>query len=178
MANTGFVLQASLYSWFSQASLQSGAEMPSLNEHYLKRDPALLLSIIYYHATLIFLSGIFDYRNYWDNIATPTLPTSEIQEHLSAILTMTELAIKTSNLAGVLLLFPLRVAGARARSSTQKAAILGMLQNISLKNFIVAGAFVVDLTELWQTPGKANLNSPIEDDILLEVGGSVSYQNL
>lgn len=173
MANTGFVVQASLYSWLSQASLQFDAEMSGLNEHHLNRDPAWLLSDIYYHATLIFLSGIFDYRNYWDNMATPTLPTSEIQDHVSAILEMVEVALKTTNLAGLLFLFPLRVAGARARSSTQRAAILRMLQNISSKNFIVAGAFLGDLTELWQTPSEVNLNPSMADDSLFEVGSSV-----
>ena len=113
-------------------------------------DSASLLANIYYHATLIFLSGIFDYRpHHWEEIPTPRLLALEVQNHVTAVIGISEMALKTTRIAGILLFFPLRVAGARVRTMAEQQAILSMLQQIESRNFIVAGAFVEDLKRLW-----------------------------
>jgi hypothetical protein len=59
---------------------------------------------------------------------------------------MTEQALRSTSLAGILFFFPLRVAGARSRSSVvNQARILIMLKEVRKRNFVVADAFVEDL---------------------------------
>jgi len=147
MAEEGFIIQRALLSWFQQAF--SWPDVCPDSRAKGPKDSATALSEIYYHAISIFLSGIFDYRSHWNEMPNPALAMSVIENHVSAILTCTEIALQTTNVAGALFLFPLRVAGARVGSSVQKEAIIMMLRAISTGNFVVAGAFVEDLTQLW-----------------------------
>jgi len=95
------------------------------------------------------LSGHFDYRYQFNLIPSPSLPSNDIQVHVNEILQQTEEALETTRLAGILFLFPLRVAGARTRNEAQRARILGMLDGISKSRFVVAQAFSEDLRGLW-----------------------------
>jgi hypothetical protein len=153
IAADGLLMQSSLFSWSKESAIWSMSE-PYENtdsSHNDVHDSASLLANIYYHGTLIFLSGIFDYRSHhWEGMPTPRLPAVEIQNHVTAILNGSETALKTTNIAGILLFFPLRVAGARARTTAEQQAILSMLYQIEGRNFIVAGAFVEDLKNLWR----------------------------
>jgi hypothetical protein len=108
-----------------------------------------ILSLAYYHASSIFLSGIFDYRPQFMLYQIPSLTEEEIQTHVEGILTNTEIALNKTNLAGILLFFPLRVAGARTKCELQKKDILEMLGEITKRSFVVADAFREDLTGLW-----------------------------
>ncbi|KUJ23649.1 uncharacterized protein LY89DRAFT_189536 [Mollisia scopiformis] len=112
-------------------------------------DPWLFLSSIYYHATSIYLSGIFDYRPQFDLLFPASLPFQIIQSHVTHLLIGIHTALDTTNLAGVLFFFPLRVAGARSWSEDQKLSILHMLKEISRRAYVVADAFVLDLNTLW-----------------------------
>jgi len=118
----------------------------------VSNDDQMLLALIYYHAISIYLSGIFDYFSHWDewSIPTPTIERSEIQENVQHILTMTTIALKQSNLAGILFLFPLRVAGARV-DTTQNSNILWLLGRISQGGFVVANTIAAELGQLWST---------------------------
>ncbi|KAE8448722.1 hypothetical protein EG329_008937 [Mollisiaceae sp. DMI_Dod_QoI] len=115
------------------------------------KDTWSILTKAYYHAISIYLSGIFDYRVQFDHLSTACLPTEVIQAHVSSILVSIEVALKTTNLAGILFFFPLRVAGARAWTSDQKSTIIKTLKEISCRAFVVADAFVLDLSTLWLT---------------------------
>ena len=110
-----------------------------------------MLAVIYYHAISIYLSGTFDYFPYWDenHVQAPTLSSSQIQAHVAVILRMIANELKETNLASILFLFPLRVAGARARSAGQRLEIARMLGEITSRGFVVADAFTIDLEELW-----------------------------
>ncbi|OKO97871.1 hypothetical protein PENSUB_9797 [Penicillium subrubescens] len=59
--------------------------------------------------------------------------------------------------SGLLLIFPLRVAGTRAESRVQKARVLGLLDSIFKRGFLVASRIKVDLHQLWDW--KARLDS-------------------
>jgi len=107
------------------------------------------LSLAYYHASSIFLSGIFDYRPQFLRLQAPSLSEDEVQAHVTGILTNTTLALNKTNLAGILLFFPLRVSGARTKCDVQKRDILEMLGEISARSFVVADAFREDLEGLW-----------------------------
>lgn len=114
-------------------------------------DDRSLLATVYYHAVSIFLSGIFDYRVEFNDVASPELRSEVIQFHLTGILTYTKLALINRRLGGILFFFPLRVAGARAKTVEQKETITLMFNNISERNFVVAGAFTTDLHNLWSS---------------------------
>lgn len=111
----------------------------------------MTLSLIFYNAIIIYLSGLFDYFPYWDerHILSPVILRSEVDERRHMILTGVDRALKHTNLAGVLFMFPLRVAGARAETVEQRSLIEGMLNNISRRGFVVADSFVVDLKDVW-----------------------------
>jgi hypothetical protein len=112
-------------------------------------DSQMVIAMIYYHTTLIFLSGIFDYHEQFDHVTEPKLTKIEVQRNVSDILILSTAALKKTNLAGILFFYPLRVAGARAKTTEQKSSILAMLEDVSLRNFVVADAFLHDLTQLW-----------------------------
>lgn len=146
-ANTGMIIQESLFSWnsdFQTWNIQSPAS---------EFDSRSMLAKVYYHATSIYLSGLFDYRFHYNEIPNPTLTFEAVQSHVNGILSTTLVALRSTNLSGVLFLFPLRVAGARAVSVDHKKLILSMLKEVSGRNFVVANAFVVDLEDLWDING-------------------------
>lgn len=121
----------------------------SRQEDSAERHISSTLALIYYHAISIFLSGLFDYHSEFDEAFAPTLSTDIIQSHVQSILSEASGALYATNLAGVLLFFPLRVAGARSKSMEQQTMILGMLREIQKRSFVVAGAFILDLQNLW-----------------------------
>jgi len=146
LANEGLTIQKSIQHWHSNFLEWSASHSISTG------NAQSTLAIIYYHATSIYLSGIFDYRPHFSYILSPSLPETIIQAHVIAILSTTELALKTTNLGGVLFFYPLRVAGARARCAYQRKGILKMLGEIS-GSFVVANAFTGDLKALWSSNG-------------------------
>jgi hypothetical protein len=150
-AEEGLRLQSALSDWETSALGWSATSKPMTN------DLQMMLATIYHHAISIYLSGTFDYFPFWDesHIPTPTLSSSQIQAHVKAILGMVAIALKETNLAGILFLFPLRVAGARAQSLEHRLEIARMLGDITRRGFVVADAFTVDLTELWERKSAA-----------------------
>jgi hypothetical protein len=112
-------------------------------------DPRSVLAHTYFHALSIYLSGHYDYRYQFNQLLSASLPPEDIQVHVQEILKHTEMAMKTTRLAGILFFFPLRVAGARAKSSAQRSTILAMLKQIQERGFVVANAFSEDLRALW-----------------------------
>lgn len=141
MGLEGLVIQKALYAWHAQTlSLLSATDSNS---------SPLLLSLAYYNALLIFLSGNFDYFPYWAAPNAPILPKHEVTAHVAAILQLTDVALKTSRLAGALMFFPLRVAGSRAGEEAQRSEVLGMISRVEQRGFVVAGRIRDDLQEVW-----------------------------
>jgi hypothetical protein len=143
LASEGIALRTALIQW-----LDSFNDWLSLDSAR-KEDARSTLANIYFHAISIYLSGIFDYRHQFNEFLSAALPLEDIRAHVCGILQSTEVALRTTNLAGILFFFPLRVAGARARCSEQRTAILAMLDRISERSFMVAHAFSDDLRALW-----------------------------
>ncbi|KAK2729524.1 C6 finger domain-containing protein [Colletotrichum kahawae] len=144
LATEGFSLREALDSWKFTAS-------------FLPESPdEMLLSIAYYSATSIYLSGNYDYDlAHWQEIgvAVPILSANRIEEHFNTIVVTVKEALKGSSLSPLLFLFPLRVAGARAKHHQQREAVIDLLQSIR-RSFIVADAMLEELRELWiQTCG-------------------------
>ncbi|KAF4810542.1 hypothetical protein CGCSCA5_v010534 [Colletotrichum siamense] len=139
LATEGFSLREALDSWEFTASF-----LPE------STDERLLLTA-YHSATSIYLSGNYDYDlAHWQDlgVAVPILSASRIEEHFDAIVATVKKALKGSSLSSLLFLFPLRVAGARAKQRQQREAVIKLLQSIR-RNFIVADSMLEELRALW-----------------------------
>jgi hypothetical protein len=145
LAREGFSLRSAFSAWKESAQTWVAGRLQK------SQDEQMTIALSYYHAISIYLSGIFDYHSLWTDrhISTPELSSFEIHAHVSAILKMVGKALKEGTLAAILFFFPLRVAGARARTLEQRHEISVLLHLISGKGFVVADAFVMDLDDLW-----------------------------
>ncbi|OQD69739.1 hypothetical protein PENPOL_c002G04523 [Penicillium polonicum] len=140
IAAAGLDVQETIYNWHTKALLQLVQDGP---------NPYSNLALLYYHALLIFLSGNYDYFPYWDNIAAPVLSHAEISEHLTTMVYLSSEVLWHSKIPGVMLLFPLSVAGARARNVDQRSEILNLLNQIFCKGFVVANRIRDNLLKRW-----------------------------
>ncbi|KAH7380649.1 fungal-specific transcription factor domain-containing protein [Pyrenochaeta sp. MPI-SDFR-AT-0127] len=150
LADEGLGLQSALQQWCADATTweinaQSWAA-PSAVQN--KVDVESLIGYIYYHATNIYLSGTYDYHPHWTQANAPILSRNRIEFHVSEILRLSEELLR-QGVAGILLFFPLRVAGARATDDLSRSTILSLLQTIATRGFIVAEPFITELADLW-----------------------------
>ncbi|KAK5999443.1 hypothetical protein QM012_005444 [Aureobasidium pullulans] len=135
---------------FALSTLES--HLSSLPPHLL-HDNRITIAKIYFSATSIFLSGVYDYRSLWLQTieATPTLSQALIECHVTIILNMTEFAMQQTNLSKLLFLYPLRVACARVWREEQKDRLRGLFEVIR-RSFAVVDVFRSEVEELWRTP--------------------------
>lgn len=123
------------------------------------------LALLYYHALLIFLSGNYDYFSYWDNMSAPVLSPTEVSDHLVAILDLSADVLLHSKIPGVMLCFPLTVAGSRAQSINQKSKVLDLLERVFCKGFVVANRVRDGLLARWaERDRKESENLAIRND--------------
>ncbi|KAI8937089.1 hypothetical protein NX059_006305 [Plenodomus lindquistii] len=149
LGSEGFRMRESLQQWWIVASAWNN----EFEERFAacgsrKLDEELLMGYIYYHAISIYLSGTYDYHPHWTSDNAPILPYITIKWHVSEILGASY-RLLDQGIAGVLLFFPLRVAGARARDMLSRNTILDLLSATSNRGYVVAEAFTTDLSELW-----------------------------
>lgn len=140
LAAEGLDIQQTIYDWHSKTLLQLVQNGPNGYSN---------LALLYFHALLIFLSGNYDYFPYWDNIPAPVLSPAEISEHLTIILDLSDKVLLHSNIPGVMLFFPVTVAGARAWRTDQRSEILNLLDRVFCKGFMVANKVRDGLLERW-----------------------------
>ena len=147
--SAGHDIRSELSKWY--INFQKWQELPHPSSH----DSQSILALTYFHAISIYLSGIYDYHFEFLtlNTETPTLAQDVIQTHVDAILLQSLAALTKTNIAGILLFFPLRVVGARVTTVQGAEAILDMLAEITRRGFIVADAFTADLQHLWSCNG-------------------------
>ncbi|KAL2069368.1 hypothetical protein VTL71DRAFT_15706 [Oculimacula yallundae] len=141
----GLVLRRTINDWYT--NFVSSSISP-------ESEPWYLLAVIYYHAISIYLTGLFDYRPQFNSIPHPNLSPCIIQSHVCSIISHTKIALTTTNIAGALYVFAIRVAGARAKSVCHKRDIVWMLEEISTRSFVVADSFISDLADLWENEGR------------------------
>lgn len=102
-------------------------------------------------ATSIYLSGNYDYDlPAWRGlgVAVPTLPAPTVKTHCETIVACAREALKERSLSPLLLLYPLRVAGARAWTVEEQVLVDGLLTEVG-REFVVAEAFLGELREIW-----------------------------
>ena len=144
LAAEGLLLQQSLHEWWD-ISIAWQYASDAL-------DPELLVAHIYYHAVSIYLSGTYDYHVHWTKPMAPCSPIlarTQIEWHTQEILRLSHELLATGT-AGVLLFFPLRVAGARVRNAHDMHEILDLFHIVLQRGYAVAGALTTDLSELWE----------------------------
>ncbi len=153
----GFELRGQLHSWASAHHSDNVFRYPkaapasSTGSNTEREQEIQLLAETFFSATSIYLSGVFDYEIcYWQSILlpAPTLGEGEIQRHVASILSLSQRLAETT-ISPLLLLFPLRVASARAWHPSQKQQIMKSFGKIG-STFAVAGAFVDDVEDLWR----------------------------
>lgn len=111
----------------------------------------ILLASVYYHTISIYLDGVFSYHMPFTAAhapASPILDRTAIGDHVANILNLSQ-ELLAQGTAGILLFFPLRVAGARASNHGLQTKILILLHTIVQRGFMVASSFVEDLNRLW-----------------------------
>ncbi|KPA37341.1 hypothetical protein FLAG1_09841 [Fusarium langsethiae] len=147
IALEGFQLRQALVDW--------EVGLPSTNYEEANGDLAVksvsCLAQAFFAATSIYLSGVFDYEMpYWQGmgIVPPVLSEEEIQRHVSSILMRTDTVLESSPISPLLVLFPLRVAGARSWQQWQRHHIIQSLSVVEM-TFPVAAAFKADLQSVW-----------------------------
>jgi hypothetical protein len=149
IATEGFDLRQSLLQWEMTVDLLPPS-MSSQNGSILDAD-FVSLSAAFFSATSIYLSGVFDYEiMHWQKmgIVVPNLGEDDIQMHVTSILAQTSLILDGSAISPLLVLFPLRVAGARSCEIWQQDCILHHLATVE-RTFPVASAFRVELKKVW-----------------------------
>ncbi|KAH6856469.1 hypothetical protein B0I37DRAFT_76615 [Chaetomium sp. MPI-CAGE-AT-0009] len=150
----GFALRSRLRHWASvyhTSPVFRSSRTRQDSDEGIPESESQLLAATFFSATSIYLSGVFDYEMcYWQslNLPTSTLSEDEIQKHVTSILTLSQRVLAETRLSPLLLLFPLRVASARARQTEQKEQIMRLLGTVGL-SFAVAGAIVADVKNLW-----------------------------
>jgi hypothetical protein len=153
LADEGLALESLLERWCVETEQweQSLRYRHTTSDTQTKPGIELLVGYVYYHAIKIYLSGTFDYHIQWtwpNAPSAPILAPSQINWHVSEILRISQ-ELLILGVSGILLFFPLRVAGARAIDACTKTIILDLLQTTARRGFIVAQAFTLDLSELW-----------------------------
>lgn len=156
-AQEGLALQRSLQQWCVSAERWEQVSQFGLSHDGTptNSDVELLVGYIYYNAVSIYLSGSFDYHIQWTwpgAPCAPILPRRQIDHHVSEILRLSQ-ELLTLGVSGLMLFFPLRVAGARAVDVWSRHTILDLLHTTASRGFSVAEAFTADLSDLWATQG-------------------------
>ena len=145
LAAEGLAIRAALDDWYIDFQKYI-AEFEGISQ-----STESVLAMAYFYGISIYLSGIFDYHTtQFDDILTPAISQTAIQDHVSMVLMTTTVGLETTSLSPVLFFFPLRVAGSRAMSANQRELILGLLEQVSRRSFPVAEAFIEDLKAWWE----------------------------
>ncbi|KAI6269341.1 hypothetical protein MCOR28_007782 [Pyricularia oryzae] len=157
ISQRGFELRGQLHAWASSHHTSNVFRCPATSQvssatwNTEHKHETQLLAETCFSATSIYLSGVFDYEiYYWQSLQLPvaTLSEDQIQQHVAFILDSSQRLAGTS-ISSLLLLFPLRVASARARKTSQKEQIMELLGIVG-SSFPVALAFKAEIENLWR----------------------------
>ncbi|KAJ5656003.1 hypothetical protein N7507_007953 [Penicillium longicatenatum] len=108
------------------------------------------LAMANFHGLLLFHCKNFTYHSFWRESLIPSLQEYEIEKHVDAILERSDRLLRSSGIPGVLLLFPLRMAGANVSEDSKKRKILKLLDRIYRMGFVVADIIRIDLEDIWR----------------------------
>lgn len=114
-------------------------------------SPDDLVASVFLHATSIYLSGIFDYRlHLFSALPAAIIPRNRVQSHVAYILKGTSIACIQTKLCGLLFLYPLRVAAARAAETSEQKQIMETFEYIRQQGFAIVQVFQEEIKEVWR----------------------------
>ncbi|KAJ4026252.1 hypothetical protein NW752_001191 [Fusarium irregulare] len=145
LAQEGRVYQQRLLDWHNRALVQ---KQPG--DGYCKLELAI------FHALQLFICMNYTFYTCWDGLGIPSLAEGEIETHVSAVICYAGEILDHSGIPGLLLLFPLRMAGANTNEPLQKDSVLRLLSRISQTGFIVSKQITVDLEDVWTYKASQN----------------------
>lgn len=158
LAVEGLLLQRMLQDWNSEA-IRWWLDVAMVRQRDSSRlerlDVDYHIAQVYFHAISIYLSGTFDYHDHWtkeDAPCAPIITRNEVEHHLAEIFRLS-CALLESGVAGILLFFPLRVAGARSKRFQDQDLIVSLFGQISRRGYSTATTFIAELGALWGTFG-------------------------
>ncbi|KAI1035191.1 hypothetical protein LB504_005824 [Fusarium proliferatum] len=128
-----------LQSWYSRC-----------NASIKSPGPYAKLALANYHALQLFLCRNFTFYDCWDTRVVTVLTSKEIDTHVASVISCCSEVLEYSHIAGVLAIFPLRMAGANSADERERKEIIRLLGLISQKGFVVSGRIKADLVELWE----------------------------
>lgn len=114
----------------------------------VSKDPERILASTVHSALILYHCRNFSFYSCWTTREIPQLDQEEIDENTSAILTQSQSLLDTC-IPSVLLLFPLRMAGAHVFLACLQVKVLNILGQIRKKGFIVSDRIETDLREFW-----------------------------
>jgi hypothetical protein len=160
LAAQGTEIRRHLSEWLQLVQTQYSALHTSFN--HLLQDTELLISLIYFHALSIYLSGIYDYHSEFvlSNAVLPLLSQSQVEHHLSSIIRITDFALRETKLAGLLFLFPLRVAASRSRTMYYRTELLKLIRMMRNKGFAILETFELEILCIWAERDAALVGLP------------------
>lgn len=137
--------------------LEEGACLRAIVEMILQdlpepdaRFPDDLVAFVFLHATSIYLSGIFDYRlHLFSTTPTATISRDRVKMHVTSILRGTKIAINETKFCGLLFLYPLRVAAARATDPAEQELVMDAFDKIGQQGFAIVQVFRQEIREVW-----------------------------
>jgi hypothetical protein len=111
--------------------------------------PFTQLAVIVHNALLLYHCMNFTFHSCWMTRSIPQLTQSQVDKHVSTILDLSQTLLSGTFIPAVLLLFPLRMAGAHVLERHAQGKVLGTIRKIRQKGFIVSDIIEVDLQEFW-----------------------------
>lgn len=111
-----------------------------------------LLSSIYHRALAISMTAVFKSAHFtYCRLSVPDFSVAFMDsKQVDELCMLLRCALCTTNLAGVLVLWPLRVAGSNSISKDQVRDVLEMVREIRQRGFAVARSFEAVLMEQWK----------------------------
>ncbi|KAL3451394.1 fungal-specific transcription factor domain-containing protein [Aspergillus insuetus] len=145
LAVDGQRLQRAICDWHDHALAHL-----SQAHHHPTTKPNINLALLKYHALLLFLSGGPDdsFPN-WINLPSPALTQSETCDHVTLILDLSEQVLRHGSAPGVLLFFPLTIAGCRAIREDQRGRVLSILDRVRCSGFGTAKRVSETILQCW-----------------------------
>jgi hypothetical protein len=122
-------------------------EISNLGE--TQTDPYARLAVIIHGALLLYHCRNFTFYSCWEMHKIPQLYQREIDTQVALILSQSQIILSNTHIPGVLLLFPLRMAGTHVKCSTLQGEILDILYQIRRKGFVISDRIEADLQDLW-----------------------------
>ncbi|KAH7165166.1 hypothetical protein EDB81DRAFT_678820 [Dactylonectria macrodidyma] len=155
LANEGVTLLQHLKAWHDNTIVDSDDQNAYLN-----------LALANYHALVLFHCRNFAFYPGWNEDSNLRLTRAEIDQHVDVIILLAGPILELSTIPGVLLLFPLRMAGANTTSADGKKRIRAILSRIYQKGFVVSDRIKVDLERCWEYQSRHECQVQLPDIVI------------